>query len=184
MIDGIKRGIYLLSEGPKKKSHRVQLMSCGSILREAQAAAEMLAEEWDVAADIWSVTSFTELRRDGLDCQRWNQLNPNEKPRIPFVAQQVGSRNGPAVAVTDYMKTYGDLVRPFMPMPYHVLGTDGYGRSDTREALRDFFEVDRRWIVVTALYALMEQGEVGRDTVADAIRHYGIDPQKPNPVTV
>ena len=184
MIDGIKRGLYLLDPAPDGKPHRIQLLSCGSILREAQAAAKLLEEEWDVAADVWSVTSFTELRRDGLDCQRWNTLNPNEAPRVPFVAQQLGQRNGPAVAVTDYMKAYGDLIRPFLPMPYHVLGTDGFGRSDTREALRDFFEVDRRWIVVAALNALMQQGEVGRDVVAKAIEQYGIDPNKPNPVTV
>ena len=184
VVDGIKRGLYLLEPGPDDKPHRIQLLSCGSILREAQAAATILAEEWDVAADVWSVTSFTELRRDGLDCQRWNMLNPNEAPRVPFVAQQLGQRNGPAVAVTDYMKAYGDLIRPFLPMPYHVLGTDGFGRSDTREALRHFFEVDRRWIVVAALNALMQQGEIGRDIVAKAIGQYGIDPNKPNPVTV
>jgi pyruvate dehydrogenase E1 component len=129
------------------------------------------------------VPGFGELRRDGLATERWNLLHPEDEPRTSYVAQCLGDAQGPAVAATDYMKAYADLIRPFVPMPYYVLGTDGYGRSDTREVLRDFFEVDRRWITVTALKALADMGEIEPKTVAEAIDKYGIDPDKPEPVT-
>lgn len=182
--DGIVRGMYRFSEGDKRFKTRVQLLGSGTILRESIAAADMLAEEWKVAADVWSVPSFGELRRDGLAAERWNTLHPEDEPRTSYVARCLAGAIGPAVATTDYMKAYADLIRPFVPMPYYTLGTDGYGRSDTREALRNHFEVDRRWITVTALKALVDAGEVQRSTVADAIRKYGIDPEKPEPVTV
>lgn len=184
VADGIVRGMYRFSEGDKRLKTRVQLLGSGTILRESIAAVDMLAEDWKVAADVWSVPSFGELRRDGLAAERWNTLHPEEEPRASYVAQCLAEAAGPAVAATDYMKAYADLIRPFVPMPYYTLGTDGYGRSDTREALRNHFEVDRRWITVTALKALADAGEVERSTVAEAIRKYGIDPDKPEPVTV
>jgi pyruvate dehydrogenase E1 component len=181
--EGIVRGMYRFSEGDKRLKKRVQLLGSGTILREAIAAVELLAGDWNVAADVWSVPGFGELRRDGLATERWNLLHPEDEPRTSYVAQCLGDAQGPAVAATDYMKAYADLIRPFVPMPYYVLGTDGYGRSDTREVLRDFFEVDRRWITVTALKALADMGEIEPKTVAEAIDKYGIDPDKPEPVT-
>ncbi len=181
--DQIVRGMYRYATSNKRYKKRVQLMGCGTILREVIAAADMLENEWNVAADIWSVPSFTQLRRDGLSVDRWNRLHPESEPRQSFVAQQLKDAKGPVIAATDYIKTYADLIRPFMPLPYHTLGTDGFGRSDTREALRDFFEVDRRWVTVAALKALADLGEVKPAVVADAIQKYGINPDKPEPIT-
>lgn len=182
----IRRGLYLFQQGAKAaKKPRVQLLGCGSIFREVLAAAELLKQDWGVEADIWSVPSFSELRRDGLDCERWNLLHPGaKKPRKSWVAQQLEGQKGPAIAATDYMKAYADMIRPFMPMAYHVLGTDGFGRSDTRENLRHFFEVDRRWITLKALRALADEGSVPEQAVKDAIKKYGLKADKPNPVGV
>jgi pyruvate dehydrogenase E1 component len=182
---GILKGMYLLKEGGKGKQ-RVQLMGSGTILREVIAAAELLETQWGVVADIWSCPSFTELRREGLDADRWNLLHPTEKPRKSYVESRLEGRDGPVIASTDYMKTFADQIRPFMPKgrTYRVLGTDGFGRSDTREKLRHFFEVNRYWVTVAALKALADDGVVKPAVVADAIRKYGIDPAKPNPVTV
>jgi pyruvate dehydrogenase E1 component len=130
---------------------------------------------------VWSAPSFTELARDGQEAARWNLLHPNEKPRKPYVAECLGGLSGPAIAATDYVKAYAEQIRQFVPTPYHVLGTDGFGRSDTREKLRDFFEVDRRWIAVKALNALAEQGALPKKKVAEAIAKYGINIDKPNP---
>ena len=182
--EGIVRGMYLFREGPARKKLRVQLLGSGAILREVIAAADMLAEEWNVAADIWSVTSFNELRRDGLAVQRENLLNPQRTPRLSTVEQSLGRRKGPAVAATDYLKTYADQIRPFVPNAYSVLGTDGFGRSDTRAKLRGFFEVDRRWVAVAALKALADEGSVPAETVGKALAKYGIDVKKPNPLSV
>jgi pyruvate dehydrogenase E1 component len=182
--EGIVRGMYLFREGPARKKLRVQLLGSGAILREVIAAAEMLAEDWKVAADIWSVTSFNELRREGLAIQRENLLDPQPKPRLSVVEQCLGGRKGPVVAATDYLKTYADQIRPFVPSSYSVLGTDGFGRSDTRAKLREFFEVDRRWVVVAALKALADDGAVPPDTVGKALARYEIDAAKPNPLSV
>ncbi|MFM9888545.1 MAG: pyruvate dehydrogenase (acetyl-transferring), homodimeric type, partial [Burkholderiales bacterium] len=186
MPEGIEadiiKGMYLLKEGGKGKT-RVQLMGSGTILREVMAAAELLEADWKVAADIWSCPSFTELRRDGLDCDRWNMLHPDGEPRVPHVTQCLSGRSGAVVAATDYMKAFADGVRPFMPREkiYRVLGTDGFGRSDTRAKLREHFEVNRHYVAVAALKALAEQGGVKQTVVAQAIKKYGINPDKPNP---
>jgi pyruvate dehydrogenase E1 component len=186
---GILRGMYLFAEGAagkaKKNQPRVQLLGSGTILREVIAAADMLDKDYGIAADIWSVTSFNQLRRDGLDAQRWNTLHPDAEPRQSYVEQCLKDRAGPVVAATDYVKTYADQIRAFLPMQhYTVLGTDGFGRSDTRRALRRFFEVDRNYVAVAALKALADQEAIPRAKVADAIRRYGIDPEKPSPTTV
>jgi pyruvate dehydrogenase E1 component len=183
--EGIIKGMYLFKSGAKHK-HKVQLLGSGTILREVIAAGELLEKDWDVGADIWSCTSFTELRREGLDCERWNLLHPAEAPRESWVEKNLKASSGPVVASSDYIKTFAEQIRPFVPRgrPYRVLGTDGFGRSDTRERLRDFFEVDRHWVAVAALKALADQGDIKATVVAAAIKKYGIDPNKPNPVTV
>ena len=191
--EGIIKGMYLFKHGAKHKAKtgadkplRVQLLGSGTILREVIAAGALLEQDWDVSADIWSCTSFTELRRDGLACERWNLLHPTEAPRLSWVEQCLKANTGPVVASTDYIKTFADQIRPFIPRgrEYRVLGTDGFGRSDTRAKLREFFEVDRHWIAVAALKALADQREIKAAAVATAIKKYGIDPNKPNPVTV
>ncbi|MDJ0850409.1 MAG: pyruvate dehydrogenase (acetyl-transferring), homodimeric type [Myxococcota bacterium] len=182
--EGIVRGMYLLREGSRGKNLRVQLLGSGAILREVIAAAEMLEEDHDVAADVWSVTSFNELRRDGIDTHRWRMLNPEQPPRLSYVEQCLGPREGPVVAATDYMRGYADQIRAYVPHPYLVLGTDGFGRSDTRQKLREFFEVDRRYVVVAALKQLADEGEIPVGRVSEALRSLGIDTKKPNPVSV
>ena len=189
---GIIKGMYLFSEGKGKKdqgksnnsSPTVQLLGSGTILRESIAAAEMLEKDFGVAADIWSVTSFNELRRDGLDAERWNMLHPEAKPRLSYVEECLAKRAGPVIASTDYMKSYADQIRGFMPKRFKVLGTDGFGRSDTRKKLRGFFEVDRNYIAVAALKALAEEGTIAASEVTRAIKLYKLNPDKPNPTTV
>jgi pyruvate dehydrogenase E1 component len=182
---GILKGMYLLREGAgEKKAPHVQLLGSGTILREVIAAADLLQNDFGVAADIWSVTSFNQVRRDGLAAQRWNLLHPEAKPRRPYVAQALESRPGPLVATTDYMKTFADGIRPFVDKPYAVLGTDGFGRSDFRRKLRSFFEVDRHFVALAALKSLAEEGAVKPSVVTEAIKKFAIDPEKPNPVTV
>ncbi|PTL91707.1 pyruvate dehydrogenase (acetyl-transferring), homodimeric type [Halomonas litopenaei] len=181
--EDIIKGMYLLRETKGKKGH-VQLLGSGTILREVEAAAEMLAEEWGVGSDIWSVTSFNELRREALGLDRQAFINPDAKPEKPHVTKCLEGRKGPAIASTDYMKLYADQVRAWVPTDYHVLGTDGYGRSDTREALRRFFEVDRYYVTVAALKALADRDEIDRKVVAEALKKYDIDPNKPNPLEV
>jgi pyruvate dehydrogenase E1 component len=190
---GIIKGMYLFSEGKpvlskaegaKVKAPKVQLLGSGTILREVIAAAALLEKDFGVAADIWSVTSFTELRRDGLDCERWNMLHPEAKPRVSYVEQCLTGRSGPVIAATDYMRSFADQIRGFLPQHYKVLGTDGYGRSDTRKQLRRFFEVDRNYIAVAALKALADEGTIKAGEVSKAIKLYKINPEKPNPTTV
>ena len=146
-----------------------------------EAGAELLRDDFGVVADVWSVTSFTELRRDGIDAERWSMLHPTEEPRPSYVESRLADRPGPVVAATDYMRTFADQIRPYVPRVYRVLGTDGYGRSDFRAALRGFFEVDRRYVAVAALGALAAEGAVEPATVHDAIERYGIDPDRPAP---
>ncbi len=183
---GILKGMYLLSEGKAKKNQpKVQLLGSGTILREVIAGAELLEKDFGIAADIWSVTSFNELRRDGLDAQRWNLLHPEAEPRLSHIETCLNDRSGPIIAATDYMKIFSDQVRAFLPRRnFTALGTDGFGRSDTRRKLRQFFEVDRRYVAVAAMKALADEEKLPQKTVADAIVKYGIDPDKPNPATV
>jgi pyruvate dehydrogenase E1 component len=181
--DGILKGMYLCKEGGRKKK-RVQLLGSGTILREVIAASELLEKDFSVSADVWSVTSFNELRREGLDAERWNMLHPEESPRVGYVEQQLAGRKGPVVAATDYIRSYADQIRPFIKGSYRVLGTDGYGRSDQRSQLRKFFEVNRYYIVLAALKSLADEGVIEASEVGKAIEKYRIDPEKPNPVTV
>jgi len=182
--DGILRGMYRLSESAAAKGPRVQLLGSGTILREVMAGAELLKKDWDVAADVWSCPSFNELRRDGIATARWNLLHPADKPKASYVEQCLAPTKGPVIASTDYMRTFADQIREFVPRRYKVLGTDGFGRSDSRDNLRRFFEVNRHYVVVTALRALAEEGDVPAAKVAEALKKYGIDPEKPAPWTV
>jgi pyruvate dehydrogenase E1 component len=180
--EDILKGMYLLQPAPA--SHpgpRLQLLGSGSILREVIAAGELLARDWQVAADLWSCPSFTELARDGHDCMRWNLLHPLEEPRLSHVERKLADHPGPVVAATDYVRLYPEQIRPFVKRTYITLGTDGFGRSDTREKLRHFFEVDRYWITVAALKALADDGAIDRKMVAAALVKYSLDPEKPNP---
>ena len=182
----ILKGMYLFSEGKtKKNAPKVQLLGSGTILREVIAGAALLEKDFGIAADVWSVTSFNQLRRDGLEAQRWNMLHPESEPRPSHIEICLKDRPGPVIAATDYMKLYADQVRAFLPTHhFSVLGTDGFGRSDTRKQLRKFFEVDRSYVAVAALKALADQEALPRKTVSEAIKKYGIDPEKPNPTTV
>jgi pyruvate dehydrogenase E1 component len=181
----ILKGMYLFREGSKKKQ-RAQLLGSGTILREVIAASELLESDWDIGADVWSATSFSELRREALAIERWNTLHPEAAARIPYVTQCLDKRAGPIVAASDYIRTFADQIRPYIPgaRTFRVLGTDGFGRSDSRARLRHFFEVDRYFVAISALKALADQGEIKPKLVADAIRKYGIDPEKANPVSV
>ncbi len=181
---GIVKGMYRFSEGAGDAGRKVRLLGSGTILREAIAAAELLRDDFDVAADVWSVTSFTELRRDGLQCERWNMLHPAEAPRAAYVEQCLGDSDAPVIAASDYVRQFADQIRAFVPGRYTVLGTDGYGRSDTRKQLRNHFEVDRRFIALAALKALADQGRVTVEVVASAIRKYQIDPERPDPASL
>jgi pyruvate dehydrogenase E1 component len=187
--EGILRGMYLFQEGKVNEGgsakQRVQLMGSGTILRESVFAAELLKNDWGVAADVWSCPSFTLLARDGQDADRWNMVHPTEAPRLPYVTQLLQGTEGPVVATTDYMRLFAEQIRGYIPSgrTYKVLGTDGFGRSDTRAKLREFFEVNRYYITVAALKSLAEEGKIDAKVVADAIAKYGIDPNKPNPVT-
>jgi pyruvate dehydrogenase E1 component len=179
--DGIVKGMYLL-RGNADAS--IQLLGSGAILREVIAAADLLKTQYDVEANVWSVTSFNELRRDGLECARWNLLHPTETPRTGYVESTLSEYRGPVVAATDYMKIYADQVREFVPHPYSCLGTDGFGRSDSRANLREFFEVDRRYICLAALKSLADDGRIDATIVAQALKDFGIDAEKPYPLTV
>ena len=182
---GILRGMYCLQKNAVKSSKKVvQLLGSGTILRESIAAAELLQKDFGVIADIWSVTSFNELRREGLSVHRWNMLHPQEKSRLSYVEECLNGVSGPVIAATDYIKAYADQIREFVPGLYSVLGTDGFGRSDTRERLRKFFEIDRYYITVAALSALAQENVIDAAQVTKAIELYGIDPSKPDPVTL
>ena len=182
----ILKGMYLLREGKAAKhAPRVQLLGSGTILREVIAGAALLERDYGIASDIWSVTSFSQLRRDGIDAQRWNMLHPEAEPRSGHIETCLKDREGPVIAATDYMKLYADQVRGCLPLRhFHALGTDGFGRSDTRENLRRFFEVDRNCVAVAALKALADMEAIPHAKVTAAIGKYGVDPEKPNPATV
>jgi pyruvate dehydrogenase E1 component len=181
----IIKGMYLLQPAKSAaKTPVVNLLGSGTILRESMAAKDLLEKDWGVAANVWSCPSFNELARDGRDAERWNMLHPTEKPRVPFVAQQLEKHTGPVIASTDYIKEYVDQIRAFMPKgrTYKVLGTDGFGRSDFRTKLREHFEIDRHYVVVAALKALSEEGAVPATKVAEAIKKYGVKADKINPL--
>jgi pyruvate dehydrogenase E1 component len=180
---GIVKGMYRLQSGGRGKI-RVQLMGSGTILREVLAAAEMLEREFQVPADVWSVTSFSELRREAMSVDRWNERHPEKAPRESYLESSLKAEGGPYIAATDNIKLVPDQIRQWVPGTYRVLGTDGFGRSDSRAALRDFFEVDRRSIVVAALKALVDDEALDVKTVASAIAKYRIDPEKPDPVSI
>ena len=184
----IIKGLYLLRKGQvsdgKQSRPRVQLLGSGTIFREVIAAAELLKNDWGVDADLWGCPSFNELAREGNDVARWNLLNPTEKQKLSHVENCLNDTRGPVIAATDYVRQYAELIRPFINRRYVTLGTDGFGRSDTREALRYFFEVDRHWVAISALKALADDGTIERSKVAEAIAKYGIDAKKPNPMTV
>jgi pyruvate dehydrogenase E1 component len=182
--EGILRGMYRRQEEKKtSKKPRVQLLGCGAILREVEAAADLLRADFGLEAEVWSVTSFTQLRRDGLAVERWNRLHPDSEPRVPYVTELLADRKGPVIAATDYINTFADQIRAFVPTRYVTLGTDGFGRSDTRAKLREFFEVDRRWIALAALKALADDAEIAMKIVTAAIKKFEIDPEKPAPWT-
>ena len=159
-------------------------MGSGTILNECVAAAEILEAEYGIAVNVWSATSMNELRREGLEVQRWNMLHPTEKPRISYVEHCFQDQNGPVIAATDYMKSYADSIREFVPSRYVVLGTDGYGRSDDRQQLRSHFEVNFKYIIVATLSALFEDGSVDAKQVSKAIKQFDINPDKPSPDTL
>ena len=180
--DGIRRGMYLLREGAAKNADReVQLLGSGTILREVIAAADLLEQDFGVAADIWSCPSFSELRRDGMATERWNLLHPSRTPRKGYVAQCLAGRKGPVIASTDYMRAFAEQIRPYVPGRFVCLGTDGFGRSDYRKALRKFFEVDRHYVVVAALKALADDNGLPLQKVEEAIMKYGINAERPPP---
>jgi len=181
--EGIIKGMYLLDEDKKDAAHHVQLLGSGTILREVEAAAKILREDFGIGADVWSVPSFNELRRDGLAVERWNRLHPGQKPKQSYVEECLSGRKGPVIASTDYMKLYAEQIRQWVPSKeFKVLGTDGFGRSDSRRKLRDFFEVDRHWVVLAALEALADRGDIEPKVVAEAIAKFGINPEKRNPL--
>jgi pyruvate dehydrogenase E1 component len=180
--EGILRGMYLLRKvEAAKPGLRVRLMGSGAILREVEAAADLLAKDYGVSSEIWSVTSFTQLRRDGLEVERWNMLHPEETPRKSYVEQCLGKGSGPVIASTDYIKLVADGVRSFVPARYKTLGTDGFGRSDYRRRLRAFFEVDRRHVALAALKSLADDQLLPSKTVGEALKRYEIDPERASP---
>lgn len=181
--EGIIKGIYKFRSADKSEL-RVQLLGSGTILLEVLEAQKLLAQDWDIGSDVWSVTSFTELRRDGLDCNRYNLLNPTaKKQKVPYVTAKLQESEGPIIASTDYMKLFADQIREFIPAgrEYKVLGTDGFGRSDFRFKLREHFEVDRHFVVLAALKALADEGRIPASKLAEAIKKYDVNPAKSNP---
>ena len=182
---GIKKGMYSFStDKAKKGEHKVQLFGSGTILREVIAAAELLKKDWKISADVWSITSYNELAREAVDCERWNMLNPGKKARVPYITDQLKDCEGPVISSSDYIRTVSNQVRQYVPATYTVLGTDGFGRSDTRKNLRRHFEVNSHYVVLATLKTLADEGTIPASKVSDAIKKYKIDTKKPNPITV
>jgi len=179
--DGIVKGLYLFKKAPNERKHRAQIFGSGTMMPEALKAQEQLAEHHDVSADVWSATSYQQLRIDGLETERWNRLHPEEPRRQPFIAQSLEQAEGPVIAVSDSIKAVPDQIARWVPAPFVPLGTDGFGRSDTREALRRHFEIDADHIVVGTLAALAEFGDVKPEAVSEAIDRYGLDPDRVPP---
>ena len=182
--EGILKGLYLFRPAPARLKHHVQLFGSGSIMRCVLKAQEILADRFRISSDVWSATSYQQLRNEALSAERWNRLHPESDPLVPYIARALRDVQGPFIAATDFMKTVPDLIRPWMTQRYVVLGTDGYGRSDTHEALRRFFEVDAESIAIAALHALSQDGLIATDEVARAIRDFGVDPEKPDPLSL
>jgi pyruvate dehydrogenase E1 component len=180
--DAILAGLYPFKRADTEKTHRAQILASGVMVRQALRAQELLAENHDVAADVWSATSYQQLRTDALDTERWNRLHPDAAKKQPYVTQTLESSEGPVIAVSDSMKAVPDQIARWVRAPFVALGTDGFGRSDTREALRRFFEVDAEHIVVATLAALAEFGDVKPEAVSEAIERYGIDPDRTPPL--
>ena len=179
--EGILKGMYLFKEYNKKGKNKVQLLGSGTILREIIAAAKILSEDYGIDSDIWSVTSFNELRKDGMETERWNLLNPNEKRKKSYVQKCMEKRDGPIIAASDYTRSFSDQIRPYTEKPFYSLGTDGYGRSDTRKNLRKFFEVDKEHIVAYTLSALSKEQLIETKKAEQAIKKYKIDKSKDFP---
>ena len=182
--EGIIAGLYPVRESGFKGSHTVQLMGAGTILREVEMAADILEKDFGVAANVWSMTSVNQLAREAREVVRWNRLHPTAQPKVPFLTQELSEAKGPVIAATDYQRAYVDQLREFIPGDFVALGTDGFGRSDTRQRLRQFFEVSREFIVLASLKALADRGEIDSDQVAKAIRDLNIDAEKCNPADV
>ena len=181
---GIKKGMYRFSEDKAKNGeNKVQLFGSGTILREVIDAADLLKQDWNISADVWSITSYNELAREAVDCERWNMLNPTSKARVPYITKQLENCAGPVIASSDYIRTVSNQVRQYVPATYTVLGTDGFGRSDTRKNLRRHFEVNSHYVVLATLKTLADEGSIPASKVNDAIKKYGIDTNKPNPIT-
>ena len=180
--EGIVRGLYRFRTAPIEGQHRVQLLGSGSIMQSVLRAQAILAEKFEVAADVWSVTSYQQLRHNALAADRWNRLNPEESPRTAYVSQVLAGVPGPIIAACDYVKAVPDLIRPWVGRQFVSLGTDGFGLSDTREGLRRHFEVDAESVAIAALYALSQEGEIPAWEVANAIRDLGVDPGKLDPL--
>jgi pyruvate dehydrogenase E1 component len=179
--EGIVRGLYRFSDGAGDRRHQAQIFASGPMVMQALRAQEILAESWDVSAAVWSATSYQQLRADALEAERWNRLHPGKPKREPYVTELLNSHEGPVVAVSDSMKSVPDQIARWVHQPFVSLGTDGFGRSDTREALRRFFEVDAEHIVVATLSALADMGEVKPEKVTEAIKRYEVDPDRPSP---
>ncbi len=179
--DDIIKGLYKLRSTQKPT---VRLLGSGPLMGEALAAAELLKKDWGVDPGIWNVTSFSELRRDAEEVERWNLLNPDKPPKRSHLEKSLSKHRVPTVAVSDYVKMVSEQIGPYVPGPYYSLGTDGFGRSETREALREFFEVDRHYIVLTAVRALAIEGVLNMDTVEKVMKKYNLDPEKPSPINV
>jgi pyruvate dehydrogenase E1 component len=179
--DGIVAGMYLLRRADEQRTHRAQILASGPMVLQALEAQQLLAEHHDVAADVWSAPGWKQLRDDAIECERWNRLHPGEPPRTPYVTAQLSESVGPIIGVSDWVRAVPEAIARFVPQPYVVLGTDGYGFSDIRPALRRHFEVDAAHIVVAALDGLAQTGDVKAETVAEAIARYEIDPDAPSP---
>jgi pyruvate dehydrogenase E1 component len=178
---GILRGLYRFREAPNGGRHKAVLLGSGSIMQQVLRAQELLADRFDVAAEVWSATSYQQLRNDALASDRWNRLHPTERPRRPYLLEKLDTTKGPVVAASDYLKAVPDMIAPWIDRPFLSLGTDGFGRSDTREALRRFFEVDAEHIAAAALYGLARAEAIAPKQVAKAIAELGIDPAAPEP---